>query len=141
MNREARQLTIGALAESAGVTVEAIRFYQRKKLLPEPRKPLGGIRRYDGAVVDRLLFIKAAQGLGFSLDEVGELLKLDDGSSCAKARAQAERKLADVRVKLGELARIEAALVALVGSCHEARGRIRCPLIGALKNARRDGRP
>ena len=125
-------LTVGLLAKSAGVNVETIRFYQRKGLLPEPDKPLGGIRRYDPAVLARLRFIKAAQRLGFSLDEVGDLLKLDDGSSCREAREQAERKLADVRGKIAELLRIEGVLADLVERCCVAHGKVRCPLIREL---------
>ncbi|MGE0356238.1 MAG: Hg(II)-responsive transcriptional regulator [Burkholderiales bacterium] len=125
-------LTVGLLAKSAGVNVETIRFYQRKGLLPEPDKPLGGIRRYAPAVLARLRFIKAAQRLGFSLEEVGDLLKLDDGSSCREAREQAERKLADVRGKIAELSRIEGVLADLVERCRVAPGRVRCPLIAEL---------
>ena len=125
-------LTVGLLARSAGVNVETIRFYQRKGLLPEPARPLGGIRRYDPTVVARIRFIKAAQRLGFSLVEVGDLLKLDDGSNCREAREQADRKLADVREKLAELSRIEGVLASLVRRCCVARGRVRCPLIAEL---------
>ena len=125
-------LTVGLLAKSAGVNVETIRFYQRKGLLTEPDKPLGGIRRYDPAVLARLRFIKAAQRLGFSLEEVADLLKLDDGSSCREAREQAERKLADVRGKIAELSRIEGVLADLVERCCVARGKVRCPLIAEL---------
>jgi MerR family mercuric resistance operon transcriptional regulator len=132
MDRSPAPLTVGSLAKSAGVNVETIRFYQRKGLLPEPDKPLGGIRRYDPSVLARLRFIKAAQRLGFSLDEVADLLKLDDGSSCREAREQAERKLADVRVKIAELSRIEGVLADLVERCCVARGKVRCPLISEL---------
>ena len=134
MKTESLPLTVGLLAKSAGVNVETIRFYQRKGLLPEPEKPLGGIRRYDPAVLARLRFIKAAQRLGFSLEEVGDLLKLGDGSSCREAREQAERKLADVRGKIVELSRIEGVLADLVERCCVARGKVRCPLIAALQN-------
>jgi len=132
MGNNLENLTIGAFAKAAGVNVETIRFYQRKGLLPEPDKPLGGIRRYDPAVLARLRFIKTAQRLGFSLEEVGDLLKLDDGSSCREAREQAERKLADVRGKIAELARIEGVLADLVERCCVARGKVRCPLIAEL---------
>ena len=132
MGNNLENLTIGAFAKAAGVNVETIRFYQRKGLLPEPDKPLGGIRRYDPAVLARLRFIKAAQRLGFSLEEVGDLLKLDDGSSCREAREQAERKLADVRGKISELSRIEGVLADLVKRCCVARGKVRCPLIAEL---------
>jgi MerR family mercuric resistance operon transcriptional regulator len=77
--------TIGALAETAGVNVETIRFYQRKGLMPEPEKPYGSIRRYGAADLARVRFIKSAQRLGFSLDEIGELLKLEDGPRCSEA--------------------------------------------------------
>jgi MerR family mercuric resistance operon transcriptional regulator len=127
-------LTVGSLAKSAGVNVETIRFYQRKGLLPEPDKPLGGIRRYDPSVLSRLRFIKAAQRLGFSLDEVADLLKLDDGSNCMQAREQAERKLSDVRAKIAELSQIERVLADLVERCCDARGKVRCPLIASLQD-------
>ena len=126
-------LTISRLAHEAGVNVETIRFYQRRGLLPEPDKPLGGIRRYAQTDVARVLFIKAAQRIGFTLEEIAQLLKLDDGTHCSEARAIAERKLADVRQRLADLQRIEAALTQLVGRCKASRGRISCPLIDALQ--------
>ena len=126
-------ITIGALADSAGVNVETIRFYQRKGLMPQPEKPYGSIRRYGHAALARVRFIKSAQGLGFSLEEVGDLLKLEDGTRCGEARKVAEHKLAGVRQKLGDLQRIEAVLAALVARCSAVRGRIDCPLIASLQ--------
>ncbi len=128
-----QQHTIGALAQAAGVNVETIRFYQRRGLLAEPNKPLGGIRRYGDAEVARVLFIKAAQRIGFTLDEIAQLLQLDDGAHCAEARAIAEHKLADVRQRLQDLQRIEAALAQLVDRCASRRGQVSCPLIDALQ--------
>jgi MerR family mercuric resistance operon transcriptional regulator len=81
----------------------------------------------------RVRFIKSAQQLGFSLDEVGDLLRLEDGSHCTEAREQAERKLADVRTKLADLHRIEATLTTLVEQCCTAKGEVRCPLIESLQ--------
>ncbi|MDH1765584.1 Hg(II)-responsive transcriptional regulator [Comamonas aquatica] len=133
MQKELENLTIGALARAAGVNVETIRFYQRKGLLPEPDKPYGSIRRYGASDVTRVRFVKSAQRLGFSLDEVAELLKLEDGTHCDEAREQAERKLADVRIKLADLRRIERALAELVERCCAATGQGRCPLIEALQ--------
>ena len=126
-------MTIGALAEAAGVNIETIRFYQRKGLIPEPERPLGGIRRYGETELARVRFIKAAQRLGFSLDEVAELLMLEDGTQCAKARTLAEDKLHGVREKLADLRRIESALGRLVARCGSARGSVRCPLIASLR--------
>lgn len=126
-------LTVGAFASAAGVSVETIRFYQRKGLLPEPDRPLGSIRRYGEADVTRVRFVKSAQRLGFSLEEVAELLKLEDGTHCIEAREQAQSKLADVRAKLADLQRIERALTSLVERCCATSGDIRCPLIAALQ--------
>ena len=127
--------TIGALAEAAGVNVETIRFYQRKGLMPEPEKPYGSIRRYGAAELARVRFIKSAQRLGFSLDEIGELLKLEDGARCSEARQLAEQKLVDVRQKLSDLQRIESVLAGLVARCSAVRGRVNCPLIASLQEA------
>ena len=133
MPRIQEKLTIGAFARAAGVNVETIRFYQRKGLLPEPDKPQGGIRRYGESYVRRVRFIKSAQHLGFSLNEVGELLRLDDGTHCREASALAERKLIDVREKLTALTHMEAVLAELVHACHATRANISCPLIVSLQ--------
>ena len=135
MNKASEKLTIGVLAEAAEVNVETIRFYQRKGLMQEPDRPLGGIRRYGDADLARVRFIKSAQRLGFSLDEIADLLQLEDGSHCTEAREQAECKLADVRTRLADLQRIEAALHGLVERCCAASGQVRCPLISALQAA------
>lgn len=100
MKNTAESLTIGVFAKAAGVNVETIRFYQRKGLLPEPDKPYGSIRRYGEADIARVKFVKSAQRLGFSLDEVAGLLRLDDGTHCNDARVHAEQKLEDVRGNL-----------------------------------------
>ena len=114
MENNLENLTIGVFAKAAGVNVETIRFYQRKGLLPEPDKPYGSIRRYGAADVTRVRFVKSAQRLGFSLDEIAELLRLDDGTHCEEASSLAEHKLQDVREKMADLARMEAVLSDLV---------------------------
>lgn len=127
--------TIGTLAAAAGVNVETIRFYQRKGLLHAPGRPAGGIRRYAPADLARMNFIKSAQRLGFSLDEVAELLKLEDGAHCRQASEKAQHKLNEVRERLADLQRMEAVLVELIGRCSSARGKVHCPLIEALQQA------
>ena len=127
-----KSLTIGGFAQAAGVNVETIRFYQRKGLLPEPHKPHGSIRRYYGVDVERVQFVKSAQRLGFSLDEIAELLRLEDGAHCKEASTLAEHKLKDVREKLADLTQMEAALSELVSSCRATKGNVSCPLISAL---------
>jgi MerR family mercuric resistance operon transcriptional regulator len=101
--------------------------------LPEPDKPYGSIRRYGDADVTRVRFVKSAQRLGFSLDEIAELLRLDDGTHCDEASSLAERKLKDVREKLKDLVRMEAALSGLVCACQAAKGDVSCPLIASLQ--------
>ena len=123
---------IGAFARAAGVNVETIRFYQRRRLLPEPPRPPGGIRRYGNAEVARVKFVKSAQRLGFSLDEVAQLLRLEDGTHCSEAAGLAALRLADVRARLADLTRMEAALAALVNQCGTYHGNVSCPLIASL---------
>src|SRR5574338_750134 len=123
MENTMENLTIGAFAKAAGVNVETIRFYQQKGLLPMPKRTYGSIRRYGSTDVARVKFVKAAQRLGFSLGEIADLLKLEDGSHCLEAREQAERKLADVRARLADLQRIEGVLQDLVERCCAASGR------------------
>ena len=103
--------------------------------MQEPDRPLGGIRRYGNSDLVRVRFIKSAQRLGFNLEEVGELLKLEDGSHCTATREQAERKLTDVRAKIADLQRIETVLEDLVQRCCEAGGDVCCPMIQALQDA------
>lgn len=125
-------LTIGTFAKAAGVNVETIRFYQRKRLLREPVRPYGSIRRYGQADLSHLKFVKAAQRLGFNLGEIGQLLKLEDGTHCSEAADIAVRRLADVRARLQDLNRMESALSRLVVQCNARHGTISCPLISAF---------
>ncbi len=132
MDDALENLSIGAFAKAAGVNVETIRFYQRKGLLPEPDRPYGSIRRYGGQDVARVRFVKSAQRLGFRLDEIGELLKLADGTRCSEAAEIAALRLVDVRARMADLMRMEAALSTLVKECSAHRGQVSCPLIDAL---------
>ena len=134
MENDRGNLTIGTFAEVAGVNVETIRFYQRKGLLPEPPRPLGGIRRYGESDVARVKFVKSAQRLGFSLDEIAQLLSLEDGTNCNEAAEIAAHRLGDVRARLDDLLRIEAALSTLVRECRTHHDDVSCPLIAALQH-------
>jgi MerR family transcriptional regulator, mercuric resistance operon regulatory protein len=129
MNEE---LTIGRLAAAAGVNVETIRYYQRRGLLDEPAKPLGGHRRYAPAAVSRVRFIKRAQQLGFTLDEVTGLLRLEDGQSCRETRLLAERKLALIEARIADLARMRRMLKRLIMECAEGQRPRSCPIIATL---------
>jgi MerR family transcriptional regulator, mercuric resistance operon regulatory protein len=129
-------LTIGQLAEAAGVSVETVRYYQRRGLLREPVRPLRGIRRYSLDEVKRIRFIKRAQQLGFILEEVGNLLQLEDGRSCRETERLAEQKLALVEARIADLQRLRKTLKELIGRCEAGRGRISCPIIESLTRER-----
>lgn len=129
------ELTIGRLAQTAGVGVETVRFYQRKGLVAEPPRPHGGVRRYGRAEVERIRFIRAAQELGFSLADIARLLSLEDGDACDDVQRLAEQKLQGVRQRLANLRRIESALSTLVEQCKATDGHIRCPIIATLASS------
>ncbi|EGX1118924.1 MerR family DNA-binding protein [Salmonella enterica subsp. enterica serovar Enteritidis] len=104
----------GKLADAAGVNIETIRYYQRRGLLDEPPKPLGGHRRYSAEQVKRVRFIKRAQALGFTLDEIAVLLTLEAACACADTQALAMRKLSLIERKMVDLAAMQQALGSLV---------------------------
>jgi MerR family mercuric resistance operon transcriptional regulator len=126
------ELSIGQLAHAAGVNIETIRYYQRRGLLDEPPKPLGGHRRYAPEQAKRVRFIKRAQALGFTLDEVGALLTLDAACACGETRALAVRKLSLIEQKMADLAAMRQALGGLVQQCDAGDGGANCPIIDVL---------
>lgn len=126
------ELTIGGLADEAGVNVETIRYYQRRGLMPEPDKPAHGYRRYDATTVKRVRFIKRAQALGFTLEEIGGLLQLDEAHACAETRELALHKLAAIETKLADLAEMRKALTTLLCQCDAGAMKGNCPIIHAL---------
>ena len=124
--------TIGTLAKTAGVGIETIRFYQRRGLLDEPERPFHGARRYTDHAVQRVRFIKEAQKLGFSLDEVAELLQLDEGMHCREAQEVTLRKLTVIRSRIAALRTMEQTLSDLAERCGHNTGAVSCPIIAAL---------
>ena len=125
-------ITVGRLARAAGVNVETVRYYQRIGLLPLPRREYGSIRRYAADDLKRIRFIKRAQTLGFSLEEVASLLGLSDGRHCAQTRAMAETRLAVVEEKIAGLRAIRKSLKGLVAKCAKGSRASGCPIIDAL---------
>ena len=126
------KLTIGKVAAAAEVNVETIRFYQRRGILAEPPKKLGGLRYYDEAAIERVRFIKRAQTLGFSLEEVIALLALQKSNACAKTHAAAQKKLKMVEDRIRDLERIRTTLKKLIGRCGESTTDVSCPIIDSL---------
>jgi MerR family mercuric resistance operon transcriptional regulator len=126
-------LTIGGVAREAGVGIETIRYYQRRKLLPVPPAS-GAFRHYAPGVVDRIRFIKRAQELGFSLDEIAELLRLDGGSNRASVRKLAAARLSQIEAKLADLSRMQGVLQHLVSACEHTGAEMPCPIIACLSS-------
>lgn len=129
------KLTIGKVAAAAEVNVETIRFYQRRGIIAEPPKKLGGLRYYDETAIERVRFVKRAQSLGFSLEEVVGLLELHAANVCAKTHDAAERKLAMVEDRIRDLQQIQMALKKLIGQCEEGVANVSCPIIDALQKS------
>src|SRR4051794_11708440 len=119
------------LADRAGVNTETLRYYERRGLLEDPRRSPGGYRDYPASAVGLLRFVKRAQQLGFTLDEVEELLHLEGGGpdSCDAARALAEHRCDDLAVRIADLQRMHDSLAELVATCDLPRADRRCELL------------
>lgn len=124
-------LTIGRLAQAAGVGVETIRYYQQRALLPIPA-PSSGYRQYSPDLVDRIRFVKRGQELGFSLVEIAGLLRLHDGSDRKSIRNIANARLAQIETKLKDLHRMEKVLKHLIIACEHTKAGLPCPIIETL---------
>lgn len=127
-------LRIGALAREAGVGVDTIRYYEREGLLPEPRRRASGYRDYEAGAVAQLRFIRRAKGLGFSLDDIRELLALssDRDQGVAGVKARAEERLDDVEHRIRELRRVQRGLRQLIDACPGHGELAQCPILKAL---------
>ena len=125
-------LTISGVAAAAAVSVETIRYYQRRGLLREPGRPLGGVRRYAMVDVDQLRFIKRAQAMGFTLEEIKSLLKLRTQDACHATRALAVAKLRLIDANIRELRHLRKELAQLVAACDANADEAHCPVMERL---------
>lgn len=130
-NQTSTTLTIGQLARAASVGVETIRYYQRRTLLPVPQVA-SGFRTYPQALVERIRFIKRAQELGFTLDEIATLLQLEDTDDRIAIRQVAAARLLQVEGKLADLHKMQAMLSSLILACESTGKTKACPIIHAL---------
>jgi Hg(II)-responsive transcriptional regulator len=124
-------VTIGGLARAAEVGVETVRYYQRRHLLAVPRSA-GGVRQYPTAMIDRIRFIKRSQNLGFSLDEIRVLMRLEQGGSRNAIRKIAADRLTNIREKIAALEQMERVLSELLCECEHTATAAACPIIAAL---------
>jgi len=129
-------LTIGQLARKAQVNVETVRYYERRGLMPEPLRRESGYRQYSEPDVTRIKFIKRAQGLGFTLKEISELLSLrvDPDTTCGDVKRRAEVKIADMEEKIKALQRMKRALTKLASTCRGRGPTTECPILEVLNS-------
>lgn len=127
-------LRIGALARRAGVAVDTIRYYERRGLLRPAGRTPSRYRLYGSDAVGRLRFIRRARGLGFSLEQIGELLALQVGGDapCDGARRQAQMRLAEVELRIRHLEEMRRSLQTLVAACTSRAETEECPILSAL---------
>ena len=123
--------TIAGLAREANVGVETVRFYERRGLIAQPKRTDGAYRRYGSDYVRRIRFVKRAQELGFTLDEIESLLRLEDGADRRSIQKIAAERLDQVRSRITDLRRIERTLKHLLDDCRKG-GAPHCPIIGAI---------
>lgn len=130
----AQHITIGAVARRAGVGIDTIRYYERMSLLPKPQRRLSGYRDYGPDAVERLRFIRRAKDLGFTLEEIRELLALstdrERGVKTVKQRAEAQ--LDEVEQRIRELQRMKRGLKQLIDACPGHGALEHCPILRAL---------
>jgi MerR family copper efflux transcriptional regulator len=129
------KMTISQIARLAGVGVETIRFYERRGLIDEPARPTIGYRQYPPDMVKRILFIRRAKELGFSLKEISELLTLsvEPTSTCSDVKKRAEMKIGEIECKIMDLSRMKRALVQVAERCRgDGSPRESCPILDTL---------
>lgn len=136
-------MRIGEVAAQAGVNVETLRYYEKRGLLATPHRRASGYREYTPETVVIIRFVKRAQELGFTLDEVDDLLRLrhDQRATCAEVRASATHKMSDIDTRLRQLRAMKHALQLLVDSCVAEGAARTCPILEALNEERTEKKP
>jgi len=131
-------LTIGDMAKQANVHIETLRYYERRGLLASPPRSLSNYRLYSEETVRRVLFIKGAQDLGFSLKEILELLSLraEPETSCEDIRERAEAKITDIEAKIASLQAMKHALARLVMECSGSGPITDCPILESFDSGK-----
>jgi Hg(II)-responsive transcriptional regulator len=129
-------MKIGEVAALAGVPVATVRYYERRGLIADAKRTPSGYRQYDAEAARRLRFIKHAQELGFSLDEIQQMLalKTDDPASCARVQSVTRERIRAVRERLAELERLERTLQDLVRACERHAPTAPCPVLVVLRD-------
>jgi len=124
--------TIGAIAKELCINVETIKFYEKKGLIKQPKKPESGYRTYDDVLVNRIKFVLKAKTLGFTLNEISSLLSLS--GNCKEVESMGLLKLAVIRKKIDDLKRLESVIADLTKTCHSNQDDSLCPIIDSLSS-------
>lgn len=127
----------GEVAAQAHVNAQTLRYYERRGLLPQPERTHSGYRAYTAEAVRVVRFVKRAQQLGFTLDEIEELLHLAQGgpASCEDATAMARSRIADLQQRIDELVGMRDALTRLIDTCDQPHAERECPILQELESA------
>ncbi len=127
-------LTIGQVAKSAGVTIDTIRFYEKEGLIPKPPRRHSGHRQYGHEIVERVVFIRRAKQLGFTLSEIVDILELrsDPSSTAQDVKDKASAKIQQIDAKIRELKKIRSELVSLTNACTGSGSTAECPIIESM---------
>jgi MerR family transcriptional regulator, mercuric resistance operon regulatory protein len=127
------ELRIGEVAARSGVSIDTIRYYERRKLLPRAERSRGGFRLYRQEAVERLRFIKQAQEIGFSLDEIGDLLATGGAAECRKVRDLLRAKVEEVDARIEAMRKFRRSLADHLAACErelkERGNAARCPVV------------
>jgi DNA-binding transcriptional MerR regulator len=133
MPMNSAELRIGEVATRSGVSIDTIRYYERRKLLPRAERTRGGFRLYRPEAIERLRFIKQAQDIGFSLDEIGDLLATGGAAECRKVRDLLRAKLEDVDLRINAMRKFRRSLAYHLAACerelNERGNAARCPVM------------
>lgn len=125
-------MTIGKLAQAAGVGIDTVRFYERSGLLGKPLRSLSGYRQYAPSEIDRLRFIRRAKSLGFTLEQIAELLSLSHGGDRADVKTLASGRLAEIDLRIADLIAMRESLAKLVEDCDGHGSVAGCPIIESV---------
>jgi len=127
-------MKIGELSKQSGVSIDTIRYYEQRGLIPEARRTASGYRQYSTEDVSRLKFIVQTKELGFTLEETGQLLALrTDDCNCAEVRAVAEAKANEIEVRIRKLSQMRQVLLSLAEQCEESSDTDPCPILKSLE--------
>jgi len=132
-------MKIGELSKMTGVPIDTVRYYEKRGLIPKSVRSASGYRQYNKHDATRLKFIVQAKELGFTLDEIGQLLALrSDGRACIEVRSVAEAKAQEIDVKIRKLSHMRQTLLELAVQCENSADNDPCPILNSLEDTRQE---